>query len=246
MCLPNSDSQSLSLLSLPVYMYWSLRIDHSYVSISSHTDRFHIGFPTFCSNVTRFNGSALTKSVIYRRGCYVNITWVLHEYYVCVTWILRGCYVNITYALREYYVGVTWILRGCYMNITYVLREYYVGVTWILRMCYVNITWVLREYYVCVTCVLLEYTRNPRTCTPPRVNLIVMIMIGELWESPYPSHPLSLCTCVCPGVWLKNPQCHLQVGVVGWGWQPSLPCQAATPWAPLHVDGGFHITTGRK
>jgi len=84
--------------------------------------------------------------------CDMTHTYVWHDLYICVTWLIHKCDMTHSYVWHDSYICVTWLIHMCDMTHTYVWHDVWhdlsIHVTW---LCLCDMTVSVWQDCVCVT-----------------------------------------------------------------------------------------------
>jgi len=90
------------------------------------------------------------------RTCDLTHSYVWHDSFICVTWLVRKCDILIrtcdmthSYVWHDSFVCVTWLIHMCDLTHSYVWHDSFVCVTWLDRMFDMIYSYVWHDSFVC-------------------------------------------------------------------------------------------------
>jgi len=63
------------------------------------------------------------------------LSYVWHDYFICLTWFFRMCDMTLTYVWRDSFICVTCLFHMCDMPHSYVWHDSFIYVTWLIYVC---------------------------------------------------------------------------------------------------------------
>jgi len=73
-------------------------------------------------------------ALVYQGDLSQQVTYLLHDSFICVTWLIHMCYVARSYEWHDSFVCVTWLIHMCNMTYLYLLHDSFVCVTWLIHI----------------------------------------------------------------------------------------------------------------
>ena len=101
------------------------------------------------------------------QGAYQSFpSYVWHDAFLCVTWLLHMCHLTPSYVWHDSCVCVTWLLLMCDRTPSYVSRDFSICVTWLLhiRVCDMTPSCVRHDSLIRVAWLL--HIMTPLVMTP--------------------------------------------------------------------------------
>jgi len=105
--------------------------------------------------------------------CYMTHSYVWHDLFICVTWLIHICDMTHSYVSQDWFICVTWLnsfvcvtwpMRMCDMfSFIYVYvtcsSSWYVYVTYIIHICdiYVTYSWYVYVFVICICHIYHSY-----------------------------------------------------------------------------------------
>ena len=82
---------------------------------------------------------------------YLTHSFVCHDSFGCVTWLILMCNMNHSYKWHDSLVRVTWLVHMCDMTRSYVWHDSFLCVTWPIRTSDMTHWYVWHDSFICAT-----------------------------------------------------------------------------------------------
>jgi len=89
----------------------------------------------------------MTRSYVWLE----TVDWMVHDSFVCVTWLIRMCDMTHWYVWHDSFTCVTWLVHMWDMTHLYVWHDSFTCVTWLIHMCDMTHSYVWHDSFMFVT-----------------------------------------------------------------------------------------------
>jgi len=83
--------------------------------------------------------------------CDMTHSYVRHDSFLCVTWLIPMCDMTYSYVWRDSFIFVPWLIHMCDMTHSYVCHDSSICVPWLVYICDMTHSYVCHDSFICVT-----------------------------------------------------------------------------------------------